>query len=148
MKGKRGFQKGEKKPATSGMKKGFKAPETREREAEEAAFKQLIYQHVEAMTTNQIEHAKGIGYMMLRHTDGTFTRATDEKQLDAAVAAGATAFQLFTQAPHTPAYMELMNRAFGKPKESVDLTIKDDPATMDDASLMERLSALGVKVKN
>ena len=74
------------------------------------------------MTRAQIEHAKGVSYMVLRSADGTFARATDEKQIDAACAIGATAFRIFTSSPHTPAYPDLMNRTLGKPPELVEMT--------------------------
>ena len=69
------------------------------------------------MAEAQASHAKGVGYMVLRHQDGTYSRATDEKQVDAAIAAGAEMFKIFTQAPNTPAFTALLDRTFGKPQE-------------------------------
>ena len=81
----------------------------------EMANLELLRQQViaarERMTAAQIEHACGISDMVLRHLDGTYIRATDVHQLDTAIAAGAHAFEIFTQAPNTQAYTDLMNRA-------------------------------------
>jgi polysaccharide pyruvyl transferase WcaK-like protein len=74
------------------------------------------------MLDAQIAHAKGVSYMRLRNPDGSFARATDEKQIDAAIAAGATWFQIFTENPHTPAFTALSDRAIDKPIEPVALT--------------------------
>ncbi len=74
------------------------------------------------MTLAQIAHAQGVSYMVLRNPDGTFTRATDEKQIDAACASGAQAFRIFTQAPNVQAYTDLMNRALDKPIEQIAVT--------------------------
>lgn len=145
MKGKKGFQKGAKKPPTSGMKPGHKTPQTQEKEAHEAAARGVIQQAAVDMTQAQIQHAKGVSYMKLRLPDGSFANAKDEKQIDAAIASGAMSFQIFTQAPHTPAYMELMNRAFGKTRDGLDVTIKEDLSDVGDDDLLQRILALTAK---
>jgi hypothetical protein len=50
------------------------------------------------------------------------TRATNAAQIDAACAAGAEAVQIFTQAPNTAAFTDLLNRALDKPTEQIQLT--------------------------
>ena len=88
----------------------------------------IVSPHLEDMAKAQAEHAKGIAYMVLRAPDGSFARATDVKQIDAACAAGASAFRIFTQAPNPAAFTALMDRTIGKPSEHVELTGKDgDP---------------------
>lgn len=116
--------KGGKRPG-AGMPKGYKFPKTIEKEQERERLRQLVVQHMEPMTLAQIAHAKGVSYMVLRNPDGTFTRATDEKQIDAACAAGAQAFKIFTQAPNPASYKDLMDRALDKPVEQVQVTGKD-----------------------
>lgn len=101
----------------SGPQKGAKYKKTLDAEARLLALRDLVSKELEPMTQAQIAHAKGVHYMVLRHKDGTFTRATDEKQIDAAIASGAMAFQIFTQAPNTGAFSDLLNRTFGKPAE-------------------------------
>lgn len=82
----------------------------------------LIEPELESMIHAQAAHAKGVSYMVLRHRDGTFTRATDEKQIDAAVASGSMSFQIFTQAPNPQAFVALLDRTIGKPSEHVEVS--------------------------
>lgn len=89
------------------------------------ALRALVSAELEPMTRAQIEHSKGVSYIVLRMPDGTFARATDVRQIDAACAAGAEAFQIFTQAPNTQAFADLLNRTFGKPPERVEMTGRD-----------------------
>ena len=110
---------------TGGKPKGYKAPKTIEKEMERERLRQMVCAEMEPMTQAQIQHAKGVSYMVLRMPDGSFARATDEKQIDAACAAGAQAFRIFTQAPNPAAYKDLMDRALDKPKEQVEVTGKD-----------------------
>ncbi len=77
----------------------------------------LFVNELEPILRAQIEHAKGVSYMTLRHQDGSYTRATDEKQVDAGLAAGEPLMQLFTQAPNTQAFMALWDRTLDKPIE-------------------------------
>jgi putative intracellular protease/amidase len=84
-----------------------------------AAF---IRPHLKDAALAQLEHAKGVSYMKLRNPDGTFARATDEKQIDAAIAAGATWFRIFTEVPNTQAFVALADRAIDKPTEHQELT--------------------------
>lgn len=113
--------RGGKRPG-AGLPKGYKFQKTIEKELERERLRQLVVAHLEPMTLAQIEHAKGVSYMILRHPDGTFSRATDEKQIDAACASGAQAFKIFTQAPNPAAYKDLMDRALDKPIEQVAMT--------------------------
>lgn len=116
--------RGGKRPG-AGLKKGFKFARTVEKELERERLRQLVIAHLEPMTLAQIKHAQGVSYMVLRHPDGTFARATDEDEINAACAAGAEAFQIFTQAPNVQAYTDLMNRALDKPPEQLQVTGRD-----------------------
>ena len=82
----------------------------------------LVRPELEPIVRAQIEHAKRVHYMVLRHGDGTNTRATDVKQLDAALAVGDAAFKIFTQAPNVQAFTAVTERAFDKPTEHHELT--------------------------
>ena len=117
------FTKGSPKPPTSGMRKGYKYPQTLEKERVEAAIQAHILSCAEPMVKAQIEHAKGEAYMVLRRPDGTFAVATEEKQVHAAVAVGGQAFDVHTRAPNTSAFIALMDRALGRPKERQELSI-------------------------
>ena len=112
-----------------GKPKGYKAPATIDKELKREERRQLIIAHLRPMVEAQVEHAKGVSYMILRNADGTFTRATDEKQIDAACAVGASAFKIFTQAPNVQAYARLSDEALDKPAESkqeIDVNLKGD----------------------
>src|SRR5215813_15023299 len=93
----------------AGRKTGYRMPKTIEKELERELLRQQVIANRERMTAAQIANACGISYIVLRHEDGTYTRATDEEQLNAALAAGAQSFEIFTQAPNTQAYTDLMN---------------------------------------
>src|SRR5207344_1664206 len=106
-----GAQKGH--PKWAGRQKGTKNKATLDREAGLDALRQLVLARLGPMTLAQIEHAEGVGYMKLRRPDGSFERATEERQIDAALAAGGEAFKVYTQAPNTQAYTALLDRTFG-----------------------------------
>ncbi len=84
-----------------------------------------IAPHLTEMVKAQVQHAQGVSYMRLRNPDGTFTRATDEKQIDAAIALGASWFRIFTEVPNTQAFVALSDRATDKPIERQEVTGKD-----------------------
>src|SRR5262249_31093275 len=88
----------------AGKEKGSKNKSTlafeERRTASLNVLRDMVMAELGPMTQAQIAHAKGIGYMLLRRDDGTYARATDVKQVDAALAAGESMFELFTQAPN------------------------------------------------
>ncbi len=112
--------RGGKRPG-SGRPKGSLNHATLEVAAVLAAFQQQVCLAMEPMTKAQIRHAQGVDYMVLRKRDGTYARATDEKQIEAACAVGDQAFNIFTQAPNTQAFTALTDRAFGKPVERTEV---------------------------
>lgn len=114
----RPFQKGHAKFPGSGMLKGQKTRRTLARERALMDFEDRFYADLPDMGSAQVAHAKGVRYMVLRMPDGSYTRATNEKQVNAALAAGATMFDLFTAAPNTQAFMALWDRVVGKPAET------------------------------
>ncbi len=121
------------------------------KESAREVTRQLVFERLRPMVTAQMAHAEGISYMILRHPTGTFTRATDVAQLDAACAAGAAAFRIFTQAPNVQAFSDLMNRALDKPVEQVQVTGKDggpvELAKQSDADLCALAEALLAKMR-
>ncbi len=109
-------------PKWGGKPRGHRTAATIDKILHREELRRLVVAHLEPMTLAQIAHAQGVSYMVLRCPDGTFTRATDEKQIDAACASGAQAFRIFTQAPNVQAYTDLMNRALDKPIEQLEVT--------------------------
>jgi hypothetical protein len=89
---------------------------------ERERLRQIVCAELEPMIRAQIAHAKGVSYLVLRNPDGTFTRATNAAQIDAACKAGAQAVRIFTQAPNTAAFTDLLNRALDKPADQIQLT--------------------------
>jgi hypothetical protein len=70
------------------------------------------------MLRSQMQHAIGIQHMMLRQKDGTFKRADNPDDIEAALNSGdKNSYYLFTKDPSTQAFTDLMNRALDKPKE-------------------------------
>jgi hypothetical protein len=47
------------------------------------------------MTLAQIDESMGIDYLVIRRPDGSLVRATDQAQIDAALAAGGELFKLY-----------------------------------------------------
>jgi hypothetical protein len=106
----------------AGRPNGTKNPETLEKARVQAACRQLYLQKAETIWGAQIKHAQGVQYLMLRRKDGTYARATDQKQVEAWAATGGTTGELFTQAPNVQAFTALEDRVFGKPKETHEHT--------------------------
>jgi len=104
-------------PRWGGRQKGRRNEKTLDLIWERELLRRQILKRAGPMTEKQMDHAEGVSYMVLRNPDGTFTRATDEAQIDAACAVGASAFKIFTQAPNTQAYSTLMAYAVDRPKE-------------------------------
>lgn len=122
---------GGKRPG-AGRPKGAKNERTLDLIWERELLRRQILKERGPMVQAQMAHAQGVSYMVLRNPDGTFTRATDEKQIDAACAVGASAFKIFTQAPNPQAFNTLMAYAVDKPKEQAqELTIKADVNVTD-----------------
>jgi len=105
----------------AGRKPGVPNAATLSANEEKAIAREVIRGHITAhipkIIQAQIENALGVPYMVLRAPDGSFVRATDEKQVDAALAAGTTAFKLYTKEPHLPAASMLLAYAADKPVE-------------------------------
>lgn len=113
------------KRAGAGKPKGTIQQVTIDKALVRERLRAIVDKHLEEMVSSQVEHAKGVTYMMLRQKDGTFTRATDAKQIDAACAVGGESFKLFTQSPNPQAFVALLDRTIDKPTEHQEITGKD-----------------------
>lgn len=119
-------------PKWGGRPKGRKNEKTLDLLWERELQRRQILAERGALTQAQMDHAKGVYYMLIRRPDGTYSRATDEKQINAAIAIGGEALKVFTQAPNPQAYATLMAYALDKPKEQAqELTIKADVNVTD-----------------
>lgn len=79
-----------------GIKKGYKYPDTVKKDLERELLRQQVIAEREAMTRAQIARANCFSYMVLRHPDGSYTRATIEAELDRALAACSQAIEIWT----------------------------------------------------
>ena len=85
----------------------------------------LIFGHAIGMTQAQIDESMGVEYLVIRRPDGSFVRATDQAQIDTALAAGGELLKLYRKAPNPQAYRELMNQGFGKPPKALQIEGSD-----------------------
>ena len=115
---------GGKRPG-SGRKKGYRFPSTLNKEAARQAALGLVLQHLEAMLSAQIENAKGVHYATIRTPQGTYVRATDTKQIDAAISCGGEMFKLYTKEPSPASFQALWDRTLDKPIERTEVSGKD-----------------------
>lgn len=93
-----------------------------EKQITRSVIREHIREHIPAIIRAQVENAIGVPYMVLRAPDGSFVRATDEKQVDAALAAGEASYKIYTKEPHTAAATMLLAYAADKPVEPVEVT--------------------------
>lgn len=109
----------------SGRKPGTVEAHSLAKRANRDRIRLLVEKHLDGIIQAQSLHAQGVSYMRLRNPDGSFARATDEKQIDAAIASGAGWFQIFTEAPNTQAANTLLGYAADKPVEPHEITGED-----------------------
>ena len=126
----------------SGRPKGRKNQKTLDLEWERELIRRQILNRIGPVTDAQLDHAAGVMYIALRNPDGTYTRATNTQQVDAALAVGETAFKFFTQAPNPQAYSTLMAYAIDRPKEQ-----KQEVEVSGSIDLVGRLKSARLRLK-
>jgi hypothetical protein len=104
-----------------GKPKGYKAPQTLEREAARTYLRTRVIESLQPMLDAQIENAQGCSQFVYRDAQGRFKVIDDPDELRACIAMG-KAIRIFTRLPSTPAFTDLMNRTFDKPPEHVSVT--------------------------
>lgn len=118
----------------AGAKKGSKQKPSIFKQDREACLdraRKRILPRLDRIFDRHADNAEGVSYMLLRDDDGSYVRATDEKQFDAAIAAGKETFRIYTKEPSASSFKELMDRTFGKAPERVEVTGKDgEPLTI------------------
>ena len=136
-KGKYLFQKGHKK--IGGKKKGTKNQKTLEKELAQRRMEETILGELKDLLKAQIQIAKGTIYIfkivktkkggkehILLTDPGEIKYALDEVDGEGTVEDG-TYYYVATKQPDNRALDSLINRVFGKPKESVDFTSGGEP---------------------
>ena len=102
-------------------------------------IREHIRQHIPDIVRAQTENALGVSYLVLRTRDGSYTEATDQAQVKAALAAGDAAFRVYTRQPHQGSAAMLLAYVADKPVEPVELSGPDGGEI--EVSLISRLQA-------
>jgi hypothetical protein len=114
----------------AGRRVGSKNKVTLEKEAATELVRVLVTQDLEALIRAQIAKAKGISHLVIRDkTTGKFVRVTDPNRIMRVINGGKNAqevWEIWTRDPDTGAFTDLMNRALGKPKETLEVENKTD----------------------
>lgn len=108
--------RGGKRPG-AGAPKGVKHAETISKELAREAVRAVVQRHMTRMLQAQIANACGIMHLMLRNPDGTWAKASSEKQIEAALNGDPSLYWIATKDPSIQAFTDLANRALDKPKE-------------------------------
>ncbi len=102
----------------AGRKKGGKNVRTMERELREDMLRDKLRKKLEPIVDAQIANAKGIKYLVVRERKGgKFLRVT-ETMAKAKLGKGEEIVEIWEKDPSVQAFSELLNRAYGKPKEA------------------------------
>ena len=112
-----------------GRPKGSKAAKTLVKEAARTLVRELVCKELRPLVEAQIRAALGIRHFVLRGPDGKFKRVTHPATITRILNAPKGQYEFFdvwTRDPSTPAFKDLMDRAFGKPAEHVDLVVNDE----------------------
>lgn len=111
-------------PKTGGVKKGYKAPKTLEKQQALEFVRQMVTNSLRPMIQAQIAHAQGIGHLFTRDKSGKFNKIEDPNEVEALLANGVEgeSYWIFTKDPSVQAFTDLLNRALDKPTEQVQVT--------------------------
>ena len=106
---------GGKRPG-AGKPKGAQNVSTITKAEQRESHRRIIDQHVAEMIAAQIDHAKGLKYLVTREKSGKFVRVTEAMAKERL---GDESFivEVWEKDPSTQAFSDLMNRAYDKPKE-------------------------------
>lgn len=119
-------QNGKKGGRPPGAKNAATISANEEKQIARSVIRQHIQEHIPAIIAAQIDNAKGVPYLVLRDSSGAYVRATDEKQLDAAIAAynagDTNVLKFYTKEPHATSASMLLAYAADKPVEPVEVS--------------------------
>lgn len=105
----------------AGAKKGSQHKKTKEKLVEEALVRELVSQHITPMTLAQIAAATGYKHLVARDKAGgkfkSITPEEVEKLNDPSMVA-----EIWEKHPSPEAFKTLLDRAYGRPNERVDVT--------------------------
>lgn len=119
------------KRAGSGSPKGRKWAKTLAKEAARELVRATVTAEMGELVAAQVEHAKGIKYLVARDTKtGKFRRLT-AVDFAAGLMSDEETIEVWEKEPNVPAFTDLMNRALDKPKDQaadVNLHVTGDLA--------------------
>lgn len=130
-----------------GKPKGYKAPQTLEKQEQERQFRERIAQHIAPLAEALVESARGVQHMMAREKDGKWTEVTDPRVMERVLNSGESFYKLSARKPDVNALRECFDRLFGRAAQAVDLTVKTDPKDLSDEDLDARVRELLDKLK-
>lgn len=104
----------------AGRPAGSLEPHTLAKKANREFIRAYVEKELTPLLEAQTALAKGISYMLIRHEDGTFSRAQTVEDIDEALKRGGSAFQILTAQPHQGAASMLFGYAADKPVEPVE----------------------------
>ena len=111
-----------------GRPRGKKMLKTLQAEQAREHVRQRVIARLDPMLDAQFDNAEGLKHLMMRDPKtGKFERITgDAKQIDKALKTK-NAVWIYTKDPNITAFSDLLNRAFGKPTEQIQLSGADGP---------------------
>lgn len=127
--------------ANNGRKAGSMNKATAEMKVARKAFNERVYKNTDKLFNSQLDLAVGEKYLMVITTVGKGAKARREttivdnpdtirRYLDGEIEDSEDEYYFMTTKPaNNPAIDSMLNRAYGKPKESVDLTSKGERLT-------------------
>lgn len=114
---------GGKRPG-GGRRKGSKNVKTLEKEVAEEALREKIRKRIDPILDAQLDNAQGIKYLVVRERrGGKFVRVT-ESMAKAKLGKGEEIIEVWEKDPSIHAFADLMDRALGKPKEQLDVSLR------------------------
>ena len=114
-------------PKSPGRPKGGKNHRTIYKENAARIASEMILKELEPMINAQIAHAKGIDHFFLRDPrTKEFVQVTEPSTIQAALNKGEkdSYYWIRTKDPNVQAFTDLMNRALGKPIDSIEVAGK------------------------
>lgn len=121
----------------AGRPKGSENADTKQRRIAEEAFKSRVATNVDRLFNSQLDLAVGEKYLMVKRVEGegknrktwvevvtdieTIKQYIDDDGASLNEEAGEDFYYMTTKPANNQALDSLMNRAFGKPKESIEL---------------------------
>ena len=112
--------RGGKRPG-AGRKVGTVENTTKERAEYLRQLRVRIFTEFDSLMTAQLEAARGLFHFLVK-TDGGWERVTDEKQIDAALAAGTPFYRVVKKDPDMRALKDCWDRAIGVPKQEMEIS--------------------------